>query len=74
MTHPTKINLCESGPGAIGSWFDKSRIAKHYQVSVRTVDNWMRTGVIPFVKIGGVVRFDPAKVAAALAKFEINCR
>ena len=55
-------------------WSEKPHIAQQYRVSLRTVDNWMRTGVIPYVKIGGVVRFDMAKVAAALARFEVRER
>ena len=49
----------------------KSEIATSYSVTPRTVDNWMKAGKIPYFKIGKVVRFDPAKVAAALERFEV---
>lgn len=49
----------------------KVDIASSYSVTPRTVDNWMKAGKIPYFKIGKVVRFDPAKVAAALVRFEV---
>ena len=50
----------------------KTEIALTYSVTTRTVDNWMKTGKIPYFKIGKIVRFDPTKVAEALARFEIG--
>lgn len=50
----------------------KPVIANRYSVTVRTIDNWMHRGVIPYQKIGGVVRFDVSKVDAALARFEVK--
>ena len=52
----------------------KSSIARINSVSTRTVENWMKKGLIPYTKIGGLVRFDMAKVTAALARFEVNAR
>jgi len=50
----------------------KMGIANRYAVTIRTVDNWMRRRVIPYQKIGGIVRFDISKVDAALARFEVK--
>jgi excisionase family DNA binding protein len=50
---------------------DKSGIARVIKVSPRTVDNLMRRRAIPFIRIGRVVRFDVARVKAALRRFEI---
>jgi hypothetical protein len=43
-------------------------------VSERTVRNWRKEHLIPFTKIRRAVLYDPAKVAAALEKFERNVR
>jgi|GEM_PF-1904252 len=37
---------------------DKSGIADHYGVCRRTIDEWMRLGLLVFFKIKRVVRFD----------------
>jgi hypothetical protein len=39
---------------------DKSGIADHYGVCRRTIDEWMRLGLLVFFKIKRVVRFDIA--------------
>ena len=52
----------------------KSTIARLNCVSTRTIENWMKKGLIPYTKIGGLVRFNVAHVDAALAKFEIQAR
>jgi excisionase family DNA binding protein len=65
----------DSGSGRLlGQKVGKSSIARLNSVSTRTVENWMKKGLIPYTKIGGVVRFDLAKVDAALARFEVTAR
>jgi hypothetical protein len=49
---------------------DRKQLADHLQVGVDTVRKWERMRIIPRLKIGHVIRFDLAKVEAALAKFE----
>jgi excisionase family DNA binding protein len=44
----------------------KQEIAEHFGVKTRTVDNWMRAGLLPYWKIGHLVRFDLATVQASL--------
>lgn len=39
--------------------------AAHYQVSVSTVRTWIRTNLIPFLKLGGVYRLKLADIEAA---------
>ena len=48
------------------------QIAKACNVSRRTVDNWIKTRRVPYVKIGASVRFNPAEVMASLAKFTVH--
>lgn len=50
---------------------DKPGIAREIKVSPRTIDNYMARRVIPFIRIGRVVRFDVARVKAALRRFEV---
>ncbi len=42
------------------------------KVSRRSVDNWIKTRRVPFLKIGGSIRFNVAEVMAALAKFTVK--
>lgn len=46
-------------------------VAAHFKVSVSTIRNWVRSGVIPgstFIKVGDTYRFDLGKVEEALLK------
>jgi excisionase family DNA binding protein len=51
---------------------NRKQIAYYIGVSERTVSNMMRKRLIPVLKIGKTVRFDPPKVKAALEKYEIE--
>ena len=35
----------------------KQEIAKHFGITERTVENWMKSGYVPFLRIGRSVRF-----------------
>jgi excisionase family DNA binding protein len=48
----------------------RKQLAEAENVSIETVINWEERGIIPFIKIGHVIRFDLAKVEKALEKFE----
>ena len=52
--------------------FNRKQIAHYIGVSERTISNMMRKRLIPIIKIGKTVRFDPPKVKAALEKYEIE--
>jgi excisionase family DNA binding protein len=45
---------------------DRDQLAAAIGVSRRTVDQWRADGVVPYIKVGSVVRFDLADVLAAL--------
>lgn len=49
----------------------KCELAKQCKCSVRTIDNWMRLGVIPYLKVGRCVRFNHSQVVEALSKYEV---
>lgn len=50
-------------------WATKSWLAKHYDVSVRTITKWMRIGLLVGFKVGRVVRFDTAASDASLREY-----
>jgi excisionase family DNA binding protein len=55
-----------------GYWCKKD-IAKYFAVSTRKIEHMMKAGLIPFLKIGGAVRFDPEKVKVFVeANFSSN--
>jgi hypothetical protein len=50
-------------------WATKSWLAKHYDVSVRTITKWMAIGLLVGFKVGRVVRFDTAASDASLREY-----
>jgi hypothetical protein len=51
----------------------RPEMAKAANVSCRTLDEWRATGVIPYFKIGKVIRFDLDSVMAVLReRFEVR--
>jgi hypothetical protein len=51
---------------------DTAGIAREIKASKRTVQNLMVRRVIPYLKIGRLVRFDVEKVRAALGQLEVR--
>lgn len=47
----------------------KRALARHFECSIRTIDNWMAEGIIPYLKVGRLVRFRIDAVEASLDKF-----
>ena len=52
----------------------KEEIAGHYSIGLRTVNAWMKKRILPYLKIGRVVRFNLADCDAALSKFKVGGR
>ena len=53
---------------------DKKELASRLKMTTRTVENWQRRGIIPYVKIGKIVRFCWADVLAHLKTHFQVCR
>jgi excisionase family DNA binding protein len=51
---------------------DKWALARKLDVSKRTIDGWMATKRLPFIKISRTVRFVWSDVLAALKRHEVN--
>src|SRR5262249_40116113 len=47
-------------------WVGKKHVAQHFNVSVRTVDNWMNKGLIPYIRIGRSLRLKLSDVDEAM--------
>lgn len=60
-------------PGVV-TLINKKSLAARYSCTPRTINNLMRKGVLPYVKIGSLVRFDPADCDRALAAFRVKSR
>jgi excisionase family DNA binding protein len=50
----------------------KRELAPRLNCSVRTVDDWMRKGRLPYIKLGKSVRFRWPDVLAKLAEFRVH--
>jgi len=51
---------------------NKHTIARRYDVSERTIQEWMAEGTLPFLKIGYIVRFDIAACDRAISRFGVG--
>jgi excisionase family DNA binding protein len=48
----------------------KKELAPVLRVSTRTLDNWQRKKILPYIKVGRLVRFNIARCIRALERFE----
>ena len=75
MTENTSVPQTTTPPAnAPEPYIDKVEVARRLGREVRTIDNWMRRGMIPYFKIGRSVNFKWSDVDAHMqANFRI-CR
>ncbi len=57
---------------AIDEILKKPEVSHRLKVSGRTLDEWMRSGRVPYFKIGKTVRFRWADVISHLQKNRVN--
>ncbi len=50
----------------------KAQLAKMLNVGQSTINLWMATRRIPYIKMGGCVRFDPVEINAVLNKHKVK--
>ena len=54
---------------------NKNGVGPPVVVSLRTVDNWMKDGILPYLKLGPkCVRFDPTECDKAIARFQVRAK
>ena len=58
----------------VEGFIDKVEVAKRLQKKLRTIDNWMQRGLLPYYKIGRAVAFKWAEVEAHLGQTCRVCR
>ena len=51
---------------------NKRTIAAWYGVSERTIQEWMVKEMIPYFKLGYIVRFNPESCDQAIARFHVT--
>jgi excisionase family DNA binding protein len=64
------IEPIENAGRARKDWQTKSEIAGHLKCDIRTVTNLMRRGILPYVKIGRIVRLDLRECDQAMEKYK----
>lgn len=62
------VNQPQAVPEA---FIGKPEVASRLQKTLRSVDNWMQLGILPYYKVGRSVLFKWSEVEAHLA---LNCR
>lgn len=68
-----RLAVSRAMQNSVDSLVDKKEIARRYGVCLRTVTEWMRKRVIPYVKVSAkIVRFDSEKCDIALERFEVK--
>ena len=60
----------DEAPRSPSPWRNKHEIAVHYGCDIRTITNFMRRGVLPYVKINRFVRFNLGECDQAMEKFK----
>jgi excisionase family DNA binding protein len=68
--HKTRDDATVDGAG--DGLLTKRGLAPKLHISTRTLDDWMRKGRIPFLKVGKSVRFRWSDVLDRLNAFRVN--
>lgn len=67
QSEPVKLENAEE-------FIDKVEVARRLKKKIRTVDNWMKRGILPYYKIGRSVSFKWSEVESHLGKTCRVCR
>jgi excisionase family DNA binding protein len=72
MTNKMHAAVRVEARGARRQWLTKAEIADHIGVSKRSVTKLMRRRVLPYVKVGRIVRFDLEACDRAMMGFQVR--
>lgn len=67
----TKNKTLLASDSATEHFINKAEVARRLNKTLRTVDNWMARGILPYYKIGRSVEFKWSEVESHLAQ---TCR
>lgn len=70
MRNPFATSNSTPHPSAQQRWLSAVQLAAHLGISRRSVSNLMRRRILPFVKVGRLLRFDIESCERALRQFE----
>jgi excisionase family DNA binding protein len=71
MTETAQADKTGQTPATPEGYIKKPEVARRLNKTVRTVDNWMKRGLLPYYKIGRSVEFKWSDVESHL---KANCR
>lgn len=57
-------------PDVNSPWRTRAEMADHYRCHIKTITNLMRRRILPFVKIGRLVRLNIAECDLAMEKYK----
>ena len=63
-----------TAPQVLESWVTKNTVALHLGIGVRTVNTWMKRRILPYLKVGRIVRFNLIACDAATQKYQTQGR
>jgi hypothetical protein len=75
VTPPAATMMPGAGTGSgLDEVLTKKKLAERLHVTVRTIENWQRRGVLQYVKIGKIVLFVWGDVLESLRNFRVSRR
>ncbi len=69
--NPNPFSHAASAGPVVEGFINKPEVARRLGKKLRTVDNWMQRGILPYYKIGRSVSFKWSEIETALAR---TCR
>ena len=74
MNDAAQSNETGQSPAPPEGFIDKHEVARRLNKTVRTVDNWMKRGILPFYKLGRTVAFRWTDIEAHMQANYRVCR
>jgi len=74
MTNPTETQPVRANVPVPEEFINKAEVARRLKKKLRTIDNWMKRGILPYYKMGRSVSFKWSDVQAHLDSNYRVCR
>ena len=59
---------------ALERLYTQAEVAKHFAVTSRTVENWRASGLLPFIRLRGVIRIKERDLAILIERRRVDGR